>query len=541
GVLDAIVEQIVDRSLLDQEVGRLRLDLSDDVVRKAITENPAFRGPDGRFSRDLFNQVLATNRLSEDALVARLRQDIPRGDLLQAVTAGVVVPDPVVDTIYRYRNEKRVADVVSLPLSAAGDIAAPSDDDLTKYYDAHPDLFRAAEYRGFTLVSLTAADLEGDIKISDDRLKSAYEERKDDFNTPEQRQMQQILAPSEGKAKEAEAAITAGKDWQEVATLVGQDPKTVDIGLVKQDDLPKPLADPAFDLELNKPSEPIKTALGWHILRVVRIEPPKTPGFDAVKEQLTKDLLQEEAADRLDRVANAVDDALAGGAPLADVAAKHNLKVTTVDAVDLSGRDLDGKLIVLPVDLKSVLKTVFESAEKETSRVTATEEGAIFAVRIDKIVAPRVKPLGEVKDRVAAAWQGEQKQAAVKKRADEIVAAVAAGTPLAKAAADKGVAVTTSPPLERRPQPGSTVPAVLVVKLFAAKVGDTVTASDAVGAYVGQLKATDAPDKTPEAAAKALTTELGNSTRYDLVGELTGALKKRYPVTIHHDVLDRMF
>jgi len=35
-------------------------------------------------------------------------------------------------------------------------------------------------------------------------------------------------------------------------------------------------------------------------------------------------------------------------------------------------------------------------------------------------------------------------------------------------------------------------------------------------------------------------TELGNAARYDLVGQLTEALKKRFPVTIHHDVLDKL-
>src|SRR5216684_2538460 len=50
GVPEAILEQLVDRSLLDQEVVRLRLDLSDDVVRGAIMSNPAFVGPDGKFN-----------------------------------------------------------------------------------------------------------------------------------------------------------------------------------------------------------------------------------------------------------------------------------------------------------------------------------------------------------------------------------------------------------------------------------------------------------------------------------------------------------
>jgi peptidyl-prolyl cis-trans isomerase D len=542
GVLDAVLDQMVDRELLDQEVAHLRLDLSDDVVRGTITSNPAFIGPDGKFNRDQFNQVLAMNRLTEDGLVARLRQEIPRGDLLQALTAGVRVPRSVIDAIYRYRNETRVADLVAVPLAAAGAIPTPSDEELNKFYQAHPDMFRAAEYRGFTLASLTASEISGDIKISEDELKSAYEERKNDFDTPEQRQVQQILAPSEEKAKAVEAALSAGGDFQKAATeIAGQDPSTIDLGLVKDSDLPKPLSDAVFNLPVDKASEPIKTELGWHILRVVKIEPPQTPSFDQVKDQLIKELSGEEATDRLEHIGNEVDDALAGGASLADVAAKHALKLTTVDNTDIGGRDLDGKLIVLPVDMKTVLKAAFDTNETETSRVTAIEDNAIFAVHVDKVIAPRVKPIGEVKDRVTAAWQTQEKQDAVKKTADALVAAVSSGTPLAKAAADKGLSVTTSPPLPRRPDAAAPVPGAVIVKLFAAKIGETVVADDAGGAYVAQLKEIKTSDAAPDDQAKALGTELGNAARYDMVGALTEALKKRFTVTIHHDVLDRLF
>jgi peptidyl-prolyl cis-trans isomerase D len=542
GVLDAVLDQIVDRELLDQEVQRLRLDLSDDVIRSAIMSNPAFIGPDGKFSRDQFNQVLAANKLTEDGLVARIRQEVPRGDLLQALTAGVVVPPPVVDAVYRYRAEKRIADVVTVPLSAAANIPAPTDEQLQKYYEAHPDMFRAAEYRGFTLASLSAADIEGDIKIDEARLKSAYDDRKDDFVIPERRELQQILAPSEEKAKAVETALAGGQDFQKAATeIAGQDPSTIDLGLVKADDLPKPLADAAFDLPLDKPSEPIKTQLGWHILKVVKIEPPQTQNFDQAKDQLGKQLTAEEAADKLDKIANEADDALAGGGSLDDVAKKYGLKLTTIASTDLSGRDLDGKLIVLPLETKDVLKAVFDASANETSRMTAIGDSAVFAVRVDKVVAPQLKPLGEVKDRVVAGWQADQKQDAVKKIADDLVAAVGAGTPLAQAASAKGLTVTTSPPLPRRPEGASAVPAAVIVKLFAAKTGDTVAAEDAGGAYVAQLKEIKVPDAAPEGEAKALTTQLGTSVRYDLVGELTEALKKRYKVTIHRDVLDRMF
>ncbi|HTZ35805.1 MAG TPA: peptidyl-prolyl cis-trans isomerase [Stellaceae bacterium] len=542
GVIDAVVGELIDRDILDQEVARMRLDLSDDVVRAAIMSNPAFLGPDGKFNRDQFNQVLAMNRLSEDGLVARLRQEVPRGDMLQALTAGVSVPRPVIDAIYRYRAETRVADYVAIPVSSIGNLPSPSDDELNKFYQAHPDMFRAAEYRSFTLASLTASALEDGVKVSDEELKTAYQERKDDFNIPEQRQLQQILAPSEDKAKAAEAALAAGQDFQKVATeIAGQDPSTVDLGLVKQDDLPQPLADAAFGLPVDKPSEPIKTELGWHILRVVKIEPPQTPSFDQVKDQLTKELMLEGAQDRLDHVGNEVDDALAGGAQLADVAAKYGLKLTKIDKADIGGRDLDGKPVVLPVDLKEVMKAVFDTNENDTSRVNSIEDNAIFVVHVDKVIEPRVQPLADVKDKVVAGWSAEQKQDAVKKKSQALAAAVAGGATLAKAAADNGLSVATTPPVPRGADASAPVPGALLVKLFKAKPGGIVVADDAAGAYVAQLKEIKTPDTVPDDKAKALSTELANSLRYDMVGELTDALKQRFPVTIHRNVLDRLF
>src|SRR5205823_9513995 len=82
GLVDQTLAQLIDRSLVDQEVARLQLDVSDDLIRNVITANPSFKGADGRFDRGLFNAVLATNNLTEDQYVALLRRDIPRNDLL---------------------------------------------------------------------------------------------------------------------------------------------------------------------------------------------------------------------------------------------------------------------------------------------------------------------------------------------------------------------------------------------------------------------------------------------------------------------------
>jgi hypothetical protein len=80
-----------------------------------------------------------------------------------------------------------------------------------------------------------------------------------------------------------------------------------------------------------------------------------------------------------------------------------------------------------------------------------------------------------------------------------------------------------------------------VAKLFAAKQGDVVTATDATGAYAAQLKEIQVPETMPDNIATALSQQLGNDARVDVAGEFTEALKKRYPVDIKRDALDRIF
>jgi peptidyl-prolyl cis-trans isomerase D len=542
GLVDQTLAQLIDRSLIDQEVARLRLDISDDQIRNIITANPSFKGSDARFDRSLFGAVLAANNLTEDQYVALLRRDIPRNDLLHAVTAGAAAPQPVVDLLYRYRNEKRAADIVALPTTGVADVGQPSEDELKAFYDKHPDLFRAPEYRGFTVVGLDPADIAKDIEIPEARLKEEYDQRQDELQIPERRDVEQILASSEEKAKEAEAALAAGKDWREVATTIaGQDADTIDLGLMRREEMPSALGEVAFELPLNKPSDPVKTPLGWHILRVVKIEPPITQTFDEAKPKLEAELARQEAVDRIYRVASKADDALAGGATLGDVAEKFGLKTTTIEAVDPGGRDPQDKPVSLPVSAGDVLKLAFATQEGQTSRVTETQDGAIFALHMDKIIPSAVKPLDEVKDKVVAAGQADRRRETAAKQAEELAAAVTPETRLAAVAATKGLKATTSPPFTRHPENDSAVPPVLVGKLFAAKPGDVVTASDPTGSYVAQLDEVQRPEEVSQTATAGLSRELDNAQQVDLAEEFTRALRARFPVEIHREALDRYF
>jgi len=70
--------------------------------------------------------------------------------------------------------------------------------------------------------------------------------------------------------------------------------------------------------------------------------------------------------------------------------------VTTVAAADVNGSDPDGKPVTLPEPNQEILKTAFATDQGDTSRVAQAQDGTIFALHVDKVIAPPVRPLAEV-------------------------------------------------------------------------------------------------------------------------------------------------
>ncbi len=544
GVLDDVLAQLIDQRLVEREAARLQLVVSDEMLRRAIFQNPNFRGPNGVFDRSAFNALLAANHLSEDQYVAELRREIPRTDLLSAATFGAAAPAAMVDRLYGYRDEQRIADIVSLPAARAGDVGQPGAAELDAFYEAHKDRFRAPEYRALTIASLSPSALARNIRVSEEKLKDEYAERQGDFVLPERRRIEQILAPTEAKSKAAAAALAAGKDWKEVATTIaGQNPETIDLGLMKRAELPSELADAVFALPLDKPSAPIESPLGWHIFRVVKIEPPATQSFAEARATLAAKVAHDEAVDRIYKIADQVDDALAGGASLEEVAAKFGLKKTVVAAIDEHGQGPDGKVVALPIAPAEVAKLGFATEEGQISRVTESNDNSLYVLRTDKVTPPTIKPLAAVKPEAVTAWQAEKRAAAVAGEAAALAQSVTPGTQLVTAANAKGLKVETSPPLRRSGSTGTPVPPDLVAKLFAAAPGGVVTSTNATGAHVAQLVAIRPPGEGP--TAKAATAELSQALtadlEFDLAAEFTRGLRRQFPVDIRHEALDRMF
>ena len=127
------------------------------------------------------------------------------------------------------------------------------------------------------------------------------------------------------------------------------------------------------------------------------------------------------------------------------------------------------------------------------------------------------------------------------KQAEALAAAVTPSLPLATLAAEKWLTVQAGVTLGRKPEAGQSVPPALFTKIFAAKPGEAVSVADDSGGYAAQLKDVQAPHTIPEDEAAKLAQQIAGEMRLDVAGELTQGLRRRYPVDIKRDELDRLF
>jgi peptidyl-prolyl cis-trans isomerase D len=541
GLSDEVLQRLVNRDLVDEEISRLRLAVDRDTVFKTIRADPAYHNSEGVFDPQVFRYQLERKHKTEAQLQATVDADLTRSQLISAVVSGISPPAELVETLSKLRDERRVAEIVTVPESAAGTPPAPGADDLAKAYEQHKGAFRVPELRSFTLGLLSIDDLAAAQKPSDEQLHQEYQSLIAQFTTPEQRHLQQMLLPDEAKAKEAAAALAAGKDFAAVAKdVAGMDAANIDLGSFGRDDLPPKLSGPVFDLKLNETTQPIQDEVGWHILRVSEIKPEVTKSFDEVKDQLAKQVAKDAAGDAIAKTANQIDDKMAGGASFAEIVESFGLKTTHVENVDANGHDTAGKAVELPQPGDAILRAVFSTEQDQTSPLTELGD-SYFLVKVDKVTPETYKPLEEVHDQVVALWQADWRDHAVEKQANELAEQVNAGSTIDAVAAQKKLTTATSKPLQRSGG-DTTVPPAAVAKIFEAKPGTAVVARASDGYVVAVVKDVLPPDPAQEGAQQArLAQQLTPDLQQDVFDQFDQALRKRYPVSINTENLARAF
>ena len=536
GGIDQIISQQTSQMLLRHYADQLDLTVPQAVAVADIQNNPAFRNGLGQFDRNQFLALLSQNGLSEAAYV-QVRQDEMRMQQLTGPAFGALSTPPVLaDRVYAYLNETRTAEFLVIPDASMTEVKDPDQATLEKFYKENIAQYQRPEYRAFTALHLKAEDFAKDIKIADEQVKRAYDERQAEFVTPESRAVEQVVVQDQAKADAIAAVVKSGKSFADAVKETTGGGTPVDLGAVTKDKLPADIAEQSFALPADGVSDPIKSAFGLHVVHVKAITPGSTKTFDEVKDQLRQELALAQAGDAMVSVINQLDDTLAGGASMEEAAKQLQLTVQKHDAVDSTGKDRAGKdANVIP----EILQLAQSTESGQTSLVTTLSDSSYAVVQVTGVTPAEAKPLTEVAEQAKQDWLAKARRDAADAKAKEIADKTKSGD-LAALGKSMSLVLQTSKPFTREKGDGAIDPS-LAQKLFAVKLGEAATGRTADGAIVARVSAiTPAKPEESKDEVAELSKSLSNTMRKDLYAQFLFALGQEVKVVRNDDVIQKM-
>lgn len=425
GVPNQVMSQLVSEAALDDVSTVLNLGVSDEKLRGDIVNNPSFRGPDGQFDRTFLQQVLQSNNMTESEFVSDQRSFSERRQIAEGVSGGVAVPDTLLQALHKYRSETREIRAITLDSSDLPSLPVPTDSDLQTYFDANSDNYRAPEYRAVSLIHLTLDDLIDASAVSDSDARRVYGEQEERFSQQEQRRIQQLVFPNKEEADAAAAKLASGTTWTELLAERNVSASDIELGLVsKEDMIDQTIADAAFALSANTASDVVEGRFGPVITFVSEIQEAATKPFEEVSADIKGEIARDEALDQIYSVRDTVEDGIAGGATLSEVANTNNLTLREIADVDRNGLDASETIISdLPLS-SDLLAGVYESEVGIENPPLEGDNEFVWYV-VSGVTPERDRTIDEVKERVASDWVQDETGKALDALAERIASNLA--------------------------------------------------------------------------------------------------------------------
>lgn len=418
GLDQAALSQLVALASLDNEVAGLGLSIGDANLQQEILEIPAFQGINGQFDREAYNFSLQQAGLNDTEFEADLRAEAARTLVQGAIMAGVTMPAAMVNTMANHVGARRSFTMARLDASTLTHaLEQPTDEDLRAFHSANAEDFTLPETKGLTYVLMTPAMLLDQVDVDDSALHQLFEERHQKYNIPERRLVERLVFSDTAAASDAMAQLEVnGTTFEALVDAHGLSLGDIDMGDLTRDDLGN-AAEAVFGADIGKVVGPLETSLGPALFRVNGTLAAQETSFDNARAELRDELAGERARRLIEAQAENIDDLLAGGATLEELADETDMELGTTQWTSAS---FEG--VAAYSDFREAAAAVVDGDFPE---VTFLDDGGMFALRLNEVLPQRPEPYADAKARVSANWTLAQTETALRAQANEVIAELA--------------------------------------------------------------------------------------------------------------------
>ena len=526
GLLAQARGQVISTAALDDELRRVGISASDEMVSAELAATQAFQGGDGGFSREVYRQVLDSNGLDPASYEARIREAQARGLLRRAVGAPAAAPATYQAAMAAYLGERRRftrAGVTADMLEAA--VPDPTEAQLAGFHEANADAYTRPRTKRLSYVWVTPAMLADEVDVSEEELRRAYDRNRARFEQPERRIVERLVFSDRAAADAAKARLGAGEaGFGDLVAARGLSLGDVDMGPVTRGELSGTAAEAVFGAGGPGVVGPVESALGPALFRVSAILPARTTPFEEAAVQLRPALARDEARTRINELVSPLEDDLAAGATLGELAASTPLGS---GEMEFTAASREG-----PAADPAFRAAAREAQPGDFPELIDLDNGGLAALRVEGVIEPRLQPLADIRDQVAKDWRAGERRRRLGERAEALAARIESG----ESFDSLGLTPEEAGPVTRR----ELSPQALADAVFATPEGRTGTAVSGDTATVVRVDAVLPPEPDGEAAATAaqLASQAGSTTGQDILTAFTRMLVAEKGVNLDQSAIN---
>ncbi len=433
------VDQLIDQMLMRQAASDLEIRVSDEDLSRSIRSIGAFQTA-GIFDPRRYQTILERNNLSPESFELSQRDSLLTEKLNILITGSVKVSDDEASAFYNWNNVTVDLEFVLFEPDSYPDISVTVEE-IQQFFERRKDSYKTEPELKVRYLKFEDQSYLARVDISDDEISEYYDEHPDEFQNPKTVEARHILLKVGQNAAGEEAAkvqekienilqkVRGGQDFAELAKQYSEGPskdKGGYLGSFRRESMVKPFADKAFSMEAGEISDPVRTRFGWHIIKVEKVNAATVTALADAKDKIRKKLADGYAKQLAYDAAESIFDATFEGDKLETVAADNQLTSYTTDFFTRQGptQAIQNKA--------AFAKTAFELPEGEISEIEDFGDGYYLIEIIGKNAA-QIPELSAVEKTVSADLIKEKKSEKAKTDAEALLSALKDGAALAAA------------------------------------------------------------------------------------------------------------
>lgn len=300
-----VLDQLINAVLLEEYSFSSGYRVSDASLKQNIA---ALFTRDGKFDRDFFENVVASNGMTISQYESRLRSELRVVQKQNAIIASAIMTDKEARQLAELTQQEREIRMIEFKLDADNPDIVVTEEEIEDYYKANAALYQTPDRISVEFVEITGDDLGDSITVDEAKLNQMYEDYRRSLEEKEERKARHILiqlGTSEDKTKEAlmprmqeiQQKLSDGESFEALAKEYSEDPGSAgqggDLGWVATGEMVKSFEDALFSMNKGETSDIVQTQFGLHLIKLEDIRTSEVASFEDKRAEFEQELKQD--------------------------------------------------------------------------------------------------------------------------------------------------------------------------------------------------------------------------------------------------------